>query len=45
MIYILLFMGEYFDQFDTYEQAKIVKDDYNSFFSDNSEIITSENNN
>lgn len=38
-VFILNYMGEYYDTFDTYQQALSVKEDYNSFFSDNCTIV------
>lgn len=37
-IYVLYYLGEYYDEFDSYDAALSVKEDYNSFFSDNCEI-------
>lgn len=37
-IYILLYLGDYYDEFKSLEEAETVKNSYNSWFSDNCEI-------
>lgn len=38
-VYILMYLGEYYDQYDTFEEARSDKEDYNSWFSDNCIIV------